>query len=915
VVLPQGAFARFLHDKPADRQRVLTELLEAGIYPEVMKLANARATDASREVDRITARTEALGDLSDSALTAATARVDGLGRLITRLDELDGAIAEQETARSSARARMEQLLADNELLGRIVAPDTLDDVEAELDRCNEQVKALIDAEAETAGHAQAQRRALEALPERARLTQVIDDHRQLADSQEELARLTADRDSAAGRRRDAAARLTAEQEEAERVRRAAEPLVRLRAWSAAYVEHAALTANQANAAAERAHGVRQVAALIERRDALQATVDRLTRLTANHHQLDLIVSAHRQLAERRDELMAAERAERDARSAGDELAAIREQCEAGWRAASEAHRRIEQEGMAATLAAAVHSGDPCPVCRRPIDVVPRHEGHADLAAAAAAVAHAAAELEAARTAEGRAHAQLAASTVAREACARSVGELMRELQRHAASAGDAQLAERPDLAVSSLDAAAAAMPELDTAEQELGRVIEELNAIARQQAMLDERVRSIQAPLDAASVALDGAPPQPDLAVAIAEAERAAAAMSAVEERVAIASAADHAAATELAGFEGRLGQLSATCEQLVVRCDGHAMTPDRAEQLLEEVDAVARVLAEADRQHVEVAAQLTAARGSLERAHSAYAALGEDLNRSRESVAALGPPPRSGGALTVAWRELVTWAAGEAVARRDRAEQERATAGSAAEKAAGLSSVRRQEAVAVLGEPAMTSGDGVLRSVAQEQRAAAVHEEARITSGRDQRSTLEGNLAAWRDQHDVAHQLAQHLSARGFPQWLLSTALTRLVGAASEVLERLTRHQFGLECSDGADLQVVDHHNADERRPVRSLSGGETFQASLALALALSEQLAGLGGSTRLESIFLDEGFGTLDPDTLETVADTIETLGQDGRMVGLITHVRELAERAPVRFRVTKGERSSSVAREAVA
>lgn len=113
-------------------------------------------------------------------------------------------------------------------------------------------------------------------------------------------------------------------------------------------------------------------------------------------------------------------------------------------------------------------------------------------------------------------------------------------------------------------------------------------------------------------------------------------------------------------------------------------------------------------------------------------------------------------------------------------------------------------------------------------------------------------------------------------------------------------------------EFYVVDHADADTERSVRTLSGGETFQASLALALALSEQLAGLGSATKLESIFLDEGFGTLDPESLDTVADTLETLAQGDRMVGLITHVPGLAERVPVRFRVRRDAHSSVVTRE---
>jgi len=108
-----------------------------------------------------------------------------------------------------------------------------------------------------------------------------------------------------------------------------------------------------------------------------------------------------------------------------------------------------------------------------------------------------------------------------------------------------------------------------------------------------------------------------------------------------------------------------------------------------------------------------------------------------------------------------------------------------------------------------------------------------------------------------------------------------------------------------------VDTWNGDEERSVRTLSGGETFLASLSLALALSEQVRSLSVTERatLDSLFLDEGFGTLDPETLRTVVDAIEQLAGDGRLVGVITHVRELAEQFP-RLEVRKSQRGSTVA-----
>jgi exonuclease SbcC len=160
---------------------------------------------------------------------------------------------------------------------------------------------------------------------------------------------------------------------------------------------------------------------------------------------------------------------------------------------------------------------------------------------------------------------------------------------------------------------------------------------------------------------------------------------------------------------------------------------------------------------------------------------------------------------------------------------------------------------------------------------------------------------------------LGDLLRANQFQRWLVTEALDDLVAEASATLSALSGGQFDLGYDDG-DFHVVDHADADSRRSVRTLSGGETFQASLALALALSSQISALAaaGAARLDSIFLDEGFGTLDPETLEVVAATLEALAEGDRMVGVVTHVAALAERVPVRFRVTRNALTSAITRE---
>jgi exonuclease SbcC len=144
-----------------------------------------------------------------------------------------------------------------------------------------------------------------------------------------------------------------------------------------------------------------------------------------------------------------------------------------------------------------------------------------------------------------------------------------------------------------------------------------------------------------------------------------------------------------------------------------------------------------------------------------------------------------------------------------------------------------------------------------------------------------------------VLRQLANELRQDRLVAYLQEEALELLAEAGSERLLALSDGRYRLVCR-GDEFLVVDTWNADEERSVRTLSGGETFLASLALALALAEQVRSISTTdhARLDSLFLDEGFGTLDQDTLRTVVEAIGQLGRDGRLVGVITHVRELAD-----------------------
>ena len=219
---------------------------------------------------------------------------------------------------------------------------------------------------------------------------------------------------------------------------------------------------------------------------------------------------------------------------------------------------------------------------------------------------------------------------------------------------------------------------------------------------------------------------------------------------------------------------------------------------------------------------------------------------------------------------------------------------------------------IAPAAEAEVVSGAAATAVATALERARGAH--ARVVERRAAAARLTADRDAAVEAQQVAKMLGHLLRSDGFPRWLVASALDALVADASVSLAELSGGQFELTHENGEFL-VVDHTDADARRPVKTLSGGETFQASLALALALSAQMSGLAahGAARLESIFLDEGFGTLDEANLETVAGTLETLAARGdRMVGVITHVPALAERVPVRFVVSRDQRSSAVTRE---
>ncbi|GAB4037486.1 AAA family ATPase [Spirosoma jeollabukense] len=186
--------------------------------------------------------------------------------------------------------------------------------------------------------------------------------------------------------------------------------------------------------------------------------------------------------------------------------------------------------------------------------------------------------------------------------------------------------------------------------------------------------------------------------------------------------------------------------------------------------------------------------------------------------------------------------------------------------------------------------------------------------------TTLEQQWAEkqkYQQRHDELELRRQDLKkmdemfrAQGFVNYVSSVYLKNLCESANERFFKLTNNQLKLELDEKNNFLVRDYLNGGEVRSVKTLSGGQTFQAALSLALALSDNIQHLT-KAKQNLFFLDEGFGTLDKDSLQTVFKTLKALRSENRVVGIISHVEELQQEVDVYIRAEASENGSRITR----
>ncbi|MBF4461982.1 MULTISPECIES: AAA family ATPase [unclassified Rathayibacter] len=374
-----------------------------------------------------------------------------------------------------------------------------------------------------------------------------------------------------------------------------------------------------------------------------------------------------------------------------------------------------------------------------------------------------------------------------------------------------------------------------------------------------------------------------------------------------------------------------------------------------ERIETLGRERDEARTEHQRLAGEATLAAEALRLLRArveasrdgaeSIAARVEALTAQRESAEALVEAHDTASSREETAREaraqLATVLAEHGFATADEAESAALTSGERARAEATVAEHdrRRSATEATLADPelhAIPSGPVDVAGADEEARAAST----RRDEARDRLSVLEHRSARLAElarratrtlsvlderlrRHDELRALAETVSGRGqntrrmdLEAFALAGRLEEIVAAANLRLDAMTSGRYALAHSDslayhggasGLGIDVLDAFTGVRRQPA-SLSGGETFLVSLALALGLADVVTAQSGGVSLETMFIDEGFGSLDAETLETALGTLDSLRTGGRTIGLISHVDAMRERLPVGLRVVVEPRGDS-------
>ena len=458
------------------------------------------------------------------------------------------------------------------------------------------------------------------------------------------------------------------------------------------------------------------------------------------------------------------------------------------------------------------------------------------------------------------------------------------------------------------------------AEEDAARQDHETGDFERQ--AVTESVTGLQAQLEAARSRADGRGVSEwqqtcdAAAQALAESHEAGRRLEVLESETVAVERRTSELASVLAGARATLA----------ARTQQHAESQERCHRLAAELQGLLSAHPEASSVaslvdlHSNALEILEDAREALTRHERAAHELGE-------ATAGAAAAAVAAGFATLADALAAVLPGGVAATRSSVLETRRATRAAAT---AVLDETTVSEALAVPAPDLEVLATAVRASARTRDRVHSAHQQAvaRVTRLSDLLRDLEREVASWepvRAEHETTAGLASLVEGRSadnqlkmrLSAYVLSERLRQVVAAANARLGEMTDRRFALEQADekgagelrgGLSLRIRDEWSGTQRDPA-TLSGGETFLVSLALALGLADTVTHEAGGTQLDTLFIDEGFGALDATTLDGVMDTLDSLRDGGRVVGLVSHVAELRNRVPSQLEVRKARRGSTL------
>lgn len=875
VLLPQGDFAKFLKSKPAEQRQILRDLLRLGIYERMRERAASETRELASAIERdrgmlegpyagatrehvILAEQELKG--LEQRKEAAAAERDALRRCLERLQAQWKVVQEREERRAFLRRLDQDLPRIDQVRKAVVRAKLAAAVVPALQHAEEKANAWLEVQKQASQLEQQFEKVREVLHAREQTLRDAESRTaNIPDKRARLLRLTAIRPILA-ERKTLLARCKADGAELAKAERAI-----------------------ADTTAELERARKSIVQTTEERDQLSKQRLDIGYDTSIHTTLKSARRLAFELEAVRKEAASidlegartsVQRAETAVQAAERDFTKSRtehSEAEEALKAAQSSLTLVQDKQRAAVLRSGLVAGCACPVCEQPVSNIPVSAPPADLRKAQSAVTLA----EKNRTAVAERLEQARLATSRAQMNAENARARFAEMEKTAASCGK-RIKESTGLlagAIRPLECPTGILLE-QFVEQEMGRY-EKLHT---QFEALGVKLSDAELALQRANSARDGAVRKLEsseenkvrLTDAIAEAERR---LKDCEAEISSVASSDPER------------ELKAVQEEIADLEKQHRV----AESNFRDADAAARKLelqtAEARARLISAASEREQSRATADKGlHDSGFAEPQEAYKARmdpQAIAAgeseIEAADRSAAQTKARIAELDAQLEGVAIAESDVNRE--------AEKAKAA-----EEQVAAL-ERAIGDQSGQLQ---------------RLRADAEKADALRVEYDKRRSRHALMYQLSQDLRSDCFQHYLLEGSFTRLVSGASTRLRGLNE-RYELAFAEGR-FAVIDHDHGSQIRLADTLSGGETFLVSLALALELSEEVQQAAGAVRLDSLFIDEGFGTLDPETLETVADAIESLGKTNRMVGVITHVPELHRRLP-RLEVRPGASGSVV------